>query len=84
MLVLPGRAPTTRFGDNGRARMTGAEVPEAYAELAQGLFASWAVPGPVTEAADVAKAIWWAATETGSPARIPAGADAAALAIAGF
>ena len=57
-------------------------MPEAYAELAQGLFASWAVPGPVTEAADMAKAIWRAATDTAGAARSPAGADA--VAIAGF
>jgi NAD(P)-dependent dehydrogenase (short-subunit alcohol dehydrogenase family) len=78
-IVLPGRAPTTRFQDNGRARMTGGEVPEAYGELAQSLFAGWAVPGPVTTLKDVAEAVWRAATDPAAPMRIAAGADAVAL-----
>jgi hypothetical protein len=35
---------------------------------------------PVTEAADVAEAVWRAVTDDSSPAHIPAGADAVALA----
>ena len=37
-LVLPGRAPETRFGENAQPRMQGG-IPEAYAGLAQSVFA---------------------------------------------
>lgn len=78
-VVLPGRAPGTSFGANARERIqTG--IPEAYADLAQSVFAAWGQPGPVTEAADVAEAIWRAANDPASPHRIAAGADAVALA----
>lgn len=80
-LVLPGRAPTTRFGENARARIDGA-IPEPYAELAGAVFAEWAQQpaDAVTHAADVAEAVWRAVTEPASPMRLPAGADAVALA----
>lgn len=79
-VVLPGRAPTTRFGDNARTRMT-AGFPEAYAGLAQQVFTGWEQDnGPVTEAPDVAAAVWAAVTDPTSPAHIPAGADAQAWA----
>ncbi len=58
-LVLPDRSPTTRFGDNARGRMAGT-IPEAYAPLAQSIFAGWGEPGLVTEAVDVAEAVWLA------------------------
>ncbi|WP_175968969.1 SDR family oxidoreductase [Burkholderia sp. BCC0322] len=79
-LVLPGRAPDTRFGDNARAHVHGFEH-EAYAEfvgkaVARMLDAS----GPITHAQDVADAVWRAATDPSSPMRIPAGADAEAWA----
>ncbi|WP_175953171.1 SDR family oxidoreductase [Burkholderia sp. BCC0405] len=79
-LVLPGRAPDTRFGDNARAHMHGFEH-EAYAAfvgkaVARMLDAS----GPITHARDVAEAVWHAATDPSSPMRIPAGADAEAWA----
>ncbi|MFL9878434.1 SDR family oxidoreductase [Herbaspirillum rhizosphaerae] len=77
-LVLPGRAPTTRFGENAQSRMQGT-IPEAYAELAQNIFAEWGKPAPVTEAKDVVEAVWRAATDPSSPMRIAAGADAVAL-----
>jgi NAD(P)-dependent dehydrogenase (short-subunit alcohol dehydrogenase family) len=77
--VLPGRAPGTRFGEASRARMTGAEIPEAYGAMAQALFANLTGPGPVTEAEDVAEAVWRAATDPAAPLRIAAGADAVAL-----
>ncbi|MFB9242603.1 SDR family oxidoreductase [Massilia antarctica] len=78
-LVLPGRAPETRFGENARPRMEGA-IPEAYAELAQRVFAGWSESSAVTLAQDVAEAVWRAATAPSSPMRIAAGADAVALA----
>ena len=78
-LVLPGRAPDTRFGDNARARMSGSS-PEAYASLTQRVFANFAADGPVTLASDVAEAVWRAATDPACPMRLPAGADAVAAA----
>jgi hypothetical protein len=78
--VLPGRAPGTSFGDNAR-RLMGDSVPEAYADFLQHVFA--AVRGnvmPVTQAQDVAEAVWRAVTDPAAPMRMPAGADAVALA----
>ena len=80
-LVLPGRGPDTRFGDNARARMT-AGFPEAYAALAQRVFAGMQAGGPVTHVSDVAEAVWRAATDLSCPMRLPAGADAIAAATA--
>ena len=79
-LVLPGRSPETRFGENARPRMQGS-VPEAYAELTQSVFARMQQSSPeITRAQDVAEAVWRAATDPSSPMRIPAGADAVAWA----
>jgi NAD(P)-dependent dehydrogenase (short-subunit alcohol dehydrogenase family) len=78
-LVLPGRAPDTRFAENGRPRMQGG-VHEAYAEIAQGVFARWADSSVVTHSLDVAEAVWRAANDPSCPLRIPAGADAVAWA----
>jgi NAD(P)-dependent dehydrogenase (short-subunit alcohol dehydrogenase family) len=78
-LVLPGRSPTTRFGENAQSRMQ-SSIPEAYAPLAQSIFSEWGKPADVTLAKDVAEAVWRAATDPASPTRIPAGADAVAVA----
>jgi NAD(P)-dependent dehydrogenase (short-subunit alcohol dehydrogenase family) len=78
-LVIPGRAPETRFGENARPRMQGG-VPEAYAGLAQSVFAGWEQSSAVTRALDVAEAVWRAANDPSCPVRIAAGADAVALA----
>jgi len=81
-LVLPGRAPSTRFGENAQSRMQG--VSEAYAEFTQQVFASVrSMSTPVTHAEDVAEAVWRAATDPSTPMRLPAGADAVALTEAG-
>lgn len=77
-LVLPGRAPTTRFGENAQTRMQ-AGFPPAYAELAQQVFAGFHDDPVVTHASDVAEAVWRAATDPSCPMRVPAGADAEAL-----
>lgn len=78
-LVLPGRAPTTIFGTNAQPRMQGA-IPEAYAAMAQNVFAGWAqATDAVTQASDVAQAVWQAATDPAAPMRLAAGADAVAL-----
>lgn len=81
-LVIPGRAPDTRFAATGRssvAREGG--FPEPYADLVQGVFARYASQpqDQVTQSRDVAEVIWRAATDPASPVRLPAGADAVAL-----
>jgi NAD(P)-dependent dehydrogenase (short-subunit alcohol dehydrogenase family) len=82
-LVLPGRSPETRFGDNARAHMHGMDNV-AYAELVTTVIAGMRdAGGPVTHSSDVAEAVWHAVTDPSSPLRIPAGEDAVALAKAG-
>jgi NAD(P)-dependent dehydrogenase (short-subunit alcohol dehydrogenase family) len=79
-LVLPGRAPGTSFGANARRHM-GAAPHEAYAEFTQGVIAGVLdTSAPMTHAEDVAQAVWRAVTDPAAPMRIPAGADAVALA----
>lgn len=78
-LVLPGRAPSTRFGDNARPRMAGS-THEAYADFTQRVFAAVRdTATPVTYPQDVVEAVWRAVTDPAAPMRIPAGADAVAL-----
>jgi NAD(P)-dependent dehydrogenase (short-subunit alcohol dehydrogenase family) len=78
-LVEPGYCPTTRFSENGGARMEGL-IPAAYASFAQPIFAAFAQPAAVTTPADVAEAVWRAAHDTSGQLRFPAGPDAVALA----
>ncbi|MGN8117731.1 SDR family oxidoreductase [Labrys sp. 22185] len=78
-LVLPGRAPETRFGENARTRMQDG-IPDAYADLAQNVFAEWGKATATTKARDVAEAVWHASNDPSCPPRIAAGADALALA----
>lgn len=77
-LVEPGYAPTTRFAANTSVRVEDL-VPEAYAEYAAPVFASFAKPALTTKEIDVAKAVWAAVTEDGDRLRFPAGPDAVAL-----
>jgi NAD(P)-dependent dehydrogenase (short-subunit alcohol dehydrogenase family) len=82
-LVLPGRAPATRFGETARSRMQDqGGFPEAYSAVVAGVFAGWEqqADAETTTASDVAEAVWRAATDPLSPMRLPAGADALALA----
>ncbi|WP_046114281.1 SDR family oxidoreductase [Aquincola tertiaricarbonis] len=81
-LVQPGYAPTTRFAVNGSERMQGL-VPEAYAGYARRVFAMLTQVEHVTAEAEVADAVWQAATDVNGPMRRPAGADAMALARSG-
>lgn len=74
-VVLPGRAPSTRFGENAQARMKEG-FPEPYSALVQQVFANWQKETAVTHASDVAEAVWLAATDPSSPFSIPAGEDA--------
>lgn len=79
-LVLPGRAPETRFAENARAHVHGFDHL-AYAELAKSVLARLEdASAPTTHAEDVAEAVWRAATDPSSPMHIPAGADAEAWA----
>lgn len=77
-VVMPGLAPDTSFGDNARARMQ-AGFPEPYMAMVEGVFAYMQNPGPITHASDVADAVWRAATDSATPLKLPAGADAEAL-----
>ena len=75
-LVLPGRAPDTRFGENARPHLRGLDNPD-YAPLIQRVMAALGdASGPLTRSADVAEAVWRAATDPATPIRTAAGADA--------
>ena len=77
-VVLPGRAPTTRFGDTARAAMTGG-FPEPYLPLVEQVMAGWQQDtGPTTSSEDVADAVWRAVTGVDEQTHLPAGADAVA------
>jgi NAD(P)-dependent dehydrogenase (short-subunit alcohol dehydrogenase family) len=78
-LVEPGYGPSTRFTENGGARMQGL-IPDAYAPFAQKVFALLTQTKAVTVEADVAETVWRAAHDTSEQLRFPAGADALALA----
>src|SRR5690606_38860407 len=64
-LVEPGYGPSTRFASNGGARVEGL-VPEAYAPLAQSMFASMAALPAVTTERDVAEVVYRAAGDASS------------------
>ena len=78
-LVEPGYGPTTRFTENGGARMQGL-IPETYQSFAQPIFAAFAKPAAVTTEADVAAVVWQAANDRSERLSFPAGPDAVALA----
>lgn len=78
-LVEPGYAPTTRFTENGGARMQGL-IPETYMAFAQPIFAAFAKPAAVTTETDVANVVWQAANDSSDRLHFAAGADAVALA----
>ena len=78
-LVEPGYAPTTRFTAAGGSRMEGL-FPDAYADFAKPILASFAQVTTVTIESDVAEAVYRAATDTSGQLRFPAGRDAVALA----
>jgi short-subunit dehydrogenase len=78
-VVVPGRAPETRFGENAQPRIEGG-IPEPYSGLAQSIFAGRRQSSPVTRALDVAEAVWRVVNDPSCPVRTAAGADAVALA----
>lgn len=77
-LILPGRAPQTRFGEN--ARRTMGQLPESYAPLGQQILDSIQDNASVTQAVDVAQAVWRMVNDPQAPSRLPAGEDALAMA----
>jgi NAD(P)-dependent dehydrogenase (short-subunit alcohol dehydrogenase family) len=81
-LVEPGYAPTTRFAHNTSLPVEDL-IPEAYADFAAPIFASFARPAMTTRETDVAEAVWAAVHDSDGRLRFPAGADAVALANAG-
>ncbi|KAF1015212.1 MAG: 2-(R)-hydroxypropyl-CoM dehydrogenase [Stenotrophomonas maltophilia] len=78
-LVEPGYGPGTRFTANGQARMQGL-VTEPYRAFAARAFAGMAQITAVTQAEDVAEAVWQAMHDDEGRMHFPAGADALALA----
>ena len=78
-LVEPGYAPTTSFAENTQVRVEDL-IPAAYADFAAPIFVEFSKPALVTREADVADAVWRAATDLTGQLRFPAGADAVALA----
>jgi NAD(P)-dependent dehydrogenase (short-subunit alcohol dehydrogenase family) len=74
-LVEPGLAPTTSFGANSGSRMDGM-LPSPYDAFAQEYFAKMAnYPTDYTSEAEVAEAVFTAATDEDDRVRYPAGAD---------
>jgi NAD(P)-dependent dehydrogenase (short-subunit alcohol dehydrogenase family) len=79
-LVEPGYAPTTNFTANGGPRMQGL-IPDDYGSFAQACFTRMAsYPTAFCTEAEVAEAVYAAATDEGSRIRYPAGADSKFLA----
>lgn len=77
-VVLPGRSPETRFGDNAFPHARGIDHP-AYAPIFQQFLATVREStGPITYSSDVAEALWKIANDPTSPITVPAGADAEA------
>jgi hypothetical protein len=82
-LVEPGYGPTTRFTSNVGSRMEGV-FPEAYSDFTKPILAAFAQVTRVTTEADVAEAVFRAATDASGQLRFPAGPDAVALAESAF
>lgn len=77
-LVLPGRSPETNFGASARPYLRGLDDPDYSPLLEQVVAGLQDTTTPVTQAKDVARAIWRAATQPDTPLHIPAGVDAQA------
>jgi NAD(P)-dependent dehydrogenase (short-subunit alcohol dehydrogenase family) len=78
-LVEPGYGPGTQFIRNGMSRMEGL-IPDEYQPFAAPVMASFGDVDVFTTPADVAEAVYSAATDTTGQLRFPAGRDAVALA----
>jgi NAD(P)-dependent dehydrogenase (short-subunit alcohol dehydrogenase family) len=77
-LVEPGYGPTTRFAQNTDVRLEDV-IPAPYMPFAAPILEAFANPAAVTTEADVADAVWRAATDESARLHYPAGADAVAL-----
>ena len=78
-VVEPGYGPSTKFAENGGARMQGL-IPEPYAAFAQTTFAQFTQVKTFTQEKDVAEVVWQAANDASANRHFPAGPDAVALA----
>ena len=77
-LVLPGRSPETRFGENAFPHLRGLDNAD-YAPMINNILATLReASGPMTYSPDVAEAIWRVANDPSSPLRTAAGKDAEA------
>jgi len=75
-IILPGASPETSFAVNAMPHLRGLDNPD-YAPLIESMMAQFRMSDrPVTHAADVANAVWQAATDSTAPFRIAAGKDA--------
>jgi NAD(P)-dependent dehydrogenase (short-subunit alcohol dehydrogenase family) len=77
-LVLPGRSPETRFGENAFPHLRGRDNADYSPMIEANLARMREASGPVTHSSDVAEAIWQVANDPSSPLRTAAGADAEA------
>lgn len=77
-IVEPGYGPSTSFAANGQQRMQGL-IPPPYEAYAHEVFAGFSRVESVTQASDVAEAVWRAANDLSGQLHFPAGADAVAL-----
>ncbi len=77
-VVLPGRSPETKFGENAFPHARGIDHP-AYAPIFQQFMATVRESGgPITYSSDVAEALWRISNDPASPITVAAGADAEA------
>ena len=77
-LLIPGRAPETRFGANAFPHLRGRDNRD-YAPMIERIVASMRdSSGPTTRPSDVTEAIWGIVNDPASPFRLAAGADAKA------
>lgn len=75
-VVLPGRSPETKFGENAFPHARGTDHP-AYAPIFRNFMETVRESnGPVTHSSDVSEVLWKIANDPSSPITIPAGADA--------
>jgi NAD(P)-dependent dehydrogenase (short-subunit alcohol dehydrogenase family) len=77
-LVLPGRSPETKFGENALQHLRGRDNPDYASMIDQILSGMRNASGPVTHSSDVAEAIWRVVNDPSAPLRTAAGADAEA------
>ena len=77
-VVLPGRSPETKFGENAFPHARGIDHP-AYAPIFRSFMETVREStGPVTHSPDVAEVLWKIVNDPSSPVVVPAGADAEA------